>query len=131
MIPNILNINKNNAASLINSLSEAKKEVKSITGLSKSTDNLDISEQTRMAMFYNAVAAAAGTKITVDSDSHDVTKKKANNEEYEEGYNQNDSADENNDNPRQKAEKSNNDNKEGGRAVTYPGKPGSIIDVKV
>lgn len=129
MIPNILNINKNNTATLLNSLSEAKKEVKSITGLSKSTDNMDISEQTRMAMLYNAVAAAAGNKIKVDSDSHDVTKKKANDEEYEDGYNQDNSADENNEKPRQRAEKTENDNKE--RPLTYPGKPGSIIDVKV
>ena len=44
-----------------------QKALKAITGLSKITDNLNISEQARTAMIFNAVSASAGAKIRVDS----------------------------------------------------------------
>ena len=132
MIHTILNfVNKAGAASPVapSESAETKKALKAITGLSKITDNLNISEQARTAMIFNAVSASAGAKIRVDSETHDPSKKKE--RIKEEPHKENESGGKHFNSGRDGSKAARRQKQDAGKPARPPGGKGNIIDILV
>ncbi len=133
MIHTILNfVNKAGAASPVapSESAETKKALKAITGLSKITDNLNISEQARTAMIFNAVSASAGAKIRVDSETHDPSKKKE--RIKEEPHKENESGEKHFRSGRDEQQsRAPAKKRDAGKPARPPGGKGNIIDILV